>query len=55
MTSGAVVPGARRATAWLFSGLRQLEWLFTTPVLPLLVQNLHVRHAFAGAAAEGKA
>jgi signal transduction histidine kinase/CheY-like chemotaxis protein len=24
-----------------FSGLRQLEWVFTTPVLLLLVQNLH--------------
>ena len=29
-----------------FSGLRQLEWLFTTPVLLLLVQNLHA-YAFA--------
>ena len=30
-----------------FSGLRQLEWIFTTPVLLLLVQNMH---AYATAA-----
>jgi hypothetical protein len=30
------------------SGLRQLEWVFVTPVLLLLVQDLH---AFANAAA----
>ena len=30
-----------------FSGLRQLEWVFTTPVLLLLVQNMH---AYATAA-----
>jgi bacteriorhodopsin len=29
-----------------FSGLRQLEWMFTTPVLLLVVQNLHA-YAFA--------
>ena len=29
-----------------FSGLRQLEWIFTTPVLLLVVQNLHA-YAFA--------
>ena len=42
---GAATPRARGAVV-SFSGLRQLEWVFTTPVLLLLVQNLHA-YAFA--------
>ena len=42
---GAATPRARNGLV-SFSGLRQLEWLFTTPVLLLLVQNLHA-YAFA--------
>ena len=42
---GAASPRARDGVV-SFSGLRQLEWVFTTPVLLLLVQNLHA-YAFA--------
>ena len=43
-----VYGGATRAQSGTvsFSGLRQLEWVFTTPVLLLVVQNLHA-YAFA--------
>ena len=30
-----------------FSVLRQLEWCFTTPIMLMLVQNIHA-YAFAG-------
>jgi signal transduction histidine kinase/CheY-like chemotaxis protein len=42
---GAATPKAKNGLV-SFSGLRQLEWVFTTPVLLLLVQNLHA-YAFA--------
>ena len=50
---GAATPRARNGLV-SFSGLRQLEWLFTTPVLLLLVQNLHA-YAFAALPRKEKA
>ena len=36
-----------------FSGLRQLEWCFTTPILLTIVQNIHA-YAFAAAGTSDK-
>ena len=36
-----------------FSGLRQLEWCFTTPILLTIVQNIHL-YAFAAAGTSDK-
>jgi hypothetical protein len=36
-----------------FSGLRQLEWCFTTPILLTIVQNIHM-YAFAAAGTSDK-